>query len=609
MTTGTLAAMGAHARRSIRCRSVAFVSHAIPLSNGGGEHTLRTHSRETRSLSSTTCNFKNKCILERASYHHQHYLAPSINRYDGRRSLTASIQSSGESPEQDNHPEGDPQNTQTHVKISMDELLALASRQPTALSLEAMYQYAPKRTKHSHKQDTNGTYVDLDRLRNAQFLHRELPIRIAQRAIDLLTLPHGLNRTREVQSIANAYLQYLQQLRDFPVPTNAAGEQEFTKILKEFVMDRHSIPMAIARGLQSLKDDRKAPVDARRLAEMEDALNRFFTARVGLRFLVEHHVLSGNDENSDALYRKQLEAEGGLELLDDENYALSEGSDQDFCGAIQKNCDPVKEVRRTVARVTKLCRESYGIAPEIEIVDCTPDTDAALPFTYVPHHLRYMLAELVKNSCRASVRTYLSGANTQKEDHTKHHDNPAGGIHDAPSLPPIKVVVTKGAEDVSIKIADRGGGMPRSVTERIWTFAHSTMNKGEDKNDFGKDEVTGGHIRGFGLPLARIYARYFGGEITVKSMEGYGVDAYLYLPVLGVACENLPQRVIRSPGNLDSSHSKLEAILDGDGYYEPAEETGYASRNDDFYQDSNDSGQSSEQSSSSVLDTLDGRAL
>ncbi|EED95114.1 pyruvate dehydrogenase kinase, partial [Thalassiosira pseudonana CCMP1335] len=320
-------------------------------------------------------------------------------------------------------------------------------------------------------------------LRNAQFLHRELPIRIAQRAIDLLTLPHGLNRTREVQSIANTYLQYLQQLRDFPVPTNQESEKEFTNALKSIILDRHSIPMAIARGLQSLKDERKAPVDARRLAEMEEALNRFFTARVGLRFLTEHHVLSGNDENSDAL------------------------------GGIGANCDPVKEVKRTVARVTRLCRESYGIAPEIEVVDCTPDKDAGLNFTYVPHHLRYMLAELLKNSY-----------------HSKHHNDPDGGIHDAPTLPPIKIVVTKGAEDVTIKIADRGGGMPRSLTQRIWTFAHSTLSKeGRSRED-----------KGFGLPLARIYARYFGGEVTIKSMEGYGVDAYLYLPVLGMACENLP---------------------------------------------------------------------
>ncbi|KAL7466436.1 hypothetical protein ACHAXS_006730, partial [Conticribra weissflogii] len=294
------------------------------------------------------------------------------------------------------------------VKVSMDELLALASCQPTALSLETMYRYGatPKGSKKAQPASEAQNFVNLTRLRNAQFLHRELPIRIAQRAIDLLTLPHGLNRTKEVQSIANTYLQYLQQLRDFPVPKNEETEKEFTTILSGLVMDRHSIPMAIARGLQSLKDERKAPVDARRLAEMEEALNRFFTARVGLRFLVEHHILSGNDENSDALYRKQVEAEGGLELLEDENYAMStiDNDDQDMTGCIQRNCDPLKEVHRTAARVTRLCRESYGIAPEIEIVDCTPDKDAALPFTYVPHHLRYMLAELLKNSCRATVR-------------------------------------------------------------------------------------------------------------------------------------------------------------------------------------------------------------
>jgi len=284
----------------------------------------------------------------------------------------------------------------------MDELLALASCQPTALSLETMYKYAPK----PNNANIDPKFVDIDRLRNSQFLHKELPIRIAQRAIDLFTLPHGLNRTREVQSVANTYLQYLQQLRKFPMPTNAETEREFTKTLKEFILDRHSIPMAISRGLQRLKDDRKAPADARRLAEMEEALTRFFTARVGLRFLVEHHVWSGSGDNSDTLYRRQLESEGGLELLDQENYANLEGSNnhENFCGAIQKNCDPVKEVKRTVARVTKLCRESYGIAPEIEVVDCTPNKDANICFTYVPHHLRYMLAELLKNSCRATVR-------------------------------------------------------------------------------------------------------------------------------------------------------------------------------------------------------------
>lgn len=295
--------------------------------------------------------------------------------------------------------DGHPSPPSPPVKISMDELLALASCHPTPLSLADMYKYGDKPVS---TQGGNDQFVDVVRLRNAQFLHRELPIRIAQRAIDLLTLPHGLNRTREVQSIANTYLQYLQSLRDIPCPTNAKTERDFTHALKNFILDRQSIPMAIARGLQSLKDERKAPVDGRRLAEMEEALSRFFTARVGLRFLVEHHVLTGNDENSDVLYKQQLELEGGLELLEDE--ALASETWKNSRGCIQQNCDPIKEVKRTVARVTKLCRESYGVAPEIEIVNCTVDNGADIPFTYVPHHLRYMLAELLKNSCRATVK-------------------------------------------------------------------------------------------------------------------------------------------------------------------------------------------------------------
>ncbi|CAN0390885.1 unnamed protein product, partial [Ectocarpus sp. 13 AM-2016] len=29
-----------------------------------------------------------------------------------------------------------------------------------------------------------------------------------------------------------------------------------------------------------------------------------------------------------------------------------------------------------------------------------------------------------------------------------------------------------------------------------------------------------------GLPLSRVYARYFGGDVLLKSMEGFGMDRY-----------------------------------------------------------------------------------
>jgi len=38
---------------------------------------------------------------------------------------------------------------------------------------------------------------------------------------------------------------------------------------------------------------------------------------------------------------------------------------------------------------------------------------------------------------------------------------------------------------------------------------------------------------GFGLPLSRLYARYFGGDLRILSLDGYGTDAYLTLNRLG----------------------------------------------------------------------------
>lgn len=435
--------------------------------------------------------------------------------------------------------------------INIDDHIAyLMSQKATPLSLSTMYKYA--------------TTCQYQRLANAQFLHRELQIRIAHRLLDLKLLPFGLAETTPIADICHKYKDYLIQFTNCPLPKTKSGEAKFTNMLQTFVLDRHSVPSAIYSGLTYLKQHQQA-LSSSSLDQLELHIQKFMMARVGLRFLTEHHILCSPDIHVPA-FRKQQ----GYILQDYEK-------DQDPCflGAISNTVDPIRDLQRVAKHVVNDCRTTFGVSPNIEVVDGRTNNSITTLFTYVPHHLHFMLAELLKNSCRAVVTNYWSQHGNNQQRNLTSLQRSAQRI-----LPPIRVVVAKGDEDITIKISDRGGGIPRSTCDPMWTFVHSTMRNDDlttattttttisndedcsttttstnldttnNSNAFTNNNAVYG--RSFGLPLARIYARYFGGELTLQSMEGFGVDAYLYLPVLGVECERLPERVYNSPGNLDS---------------------------------------------------------
>jgi pyruvate dehydrogenase kinase 2/3/4 len=250
---------------------------------------------------------------------------------------------------------------------------------------------------------------------------------MAQRAYDLLTLPHGLNETPAILQVAQVYLLYLEQFQKCPVPNTVEAEEQFTKTLQHMILERSSIPNAIAKGIDVWAADNKQrshhhhdtiengvttnvtsnnnlteKEQQQRLEEMEYALYRFFTARVGLRFLTQHHIMSNPKRIQDV-----------ASLLKDHKEENNKDDDDDFfLGCIQTNCEPVHEVNKVVKYVQKQTKDHYGICPEIQIVDTAsspPYKDNVKyqgNFTYVPHHLRYMVGELLKNSCRATIKRY-----------------------------------------------------------------------------------------------------------------------------------------------------------------------------------------------------------
>lgn len=77
------------------------------------------------------------------------------------------------------------------------------------------------------------------------------------------------------------------------------------------------------------------------------------------------------------------------------------------------------------------------------------------------------------------------------------------------------------------QMSDRGGGIPRSQMDNLFKYMYSTAPQ-PSKSDAHTVPLAG---YGYGLPISRLYARYFMGDLVLLSCEGFGTDAIIYLKV------------------------------------------------------------------------------
>lgn len=150
-------------------------------------------------------------------------------------------------------------------------------------------------------------------------------------------------------------------------------------------------------------------------------------------------------------------------------------------------------------------------------------------FFKVPEHLEYILFELLNNAVR-----YTVNAN-----------------QDSDQYPPVRITVSASETDMYFRISDQGGGMSQERYAHLWSYQARAPN-GDYRHfqnvhkmptsitERASQAANLGQVHlGMGLPMSRIYAEYWGGELQVQTMEGYGTDVYVRIPRLGTKAENL----------------------------------------------------------------------
>jgi len=356
-------------------------------------------------------------------------------------------------------------------------------KKPTPLSLKMMMEF--------HGDD----FTHHALVRAGRWVHEELSIRLANQINSIDRFPYGLCLMPSVKKVRKWYAESVKDLHSFPPIRTFEDEKRFVTLLGSLFNKHSKTLIAMAKGVHELKRELAllGDFDLNSL-NVTQYLDDFYLSRIGIRMLAGHHL---------ALYDQ-----------------LSKPV-KTFVGLICTETSPLSIIQDAMRDAKYMCVRTHGAAPEVVLRGATD-----LTFPSVPSHLYYILFELMKNSMRAVTEL--------------HHEKLGH------SMPPLNITIAHAEdnEDVAIKISDEGGGIKRSHYPKIFSYLYTTSKTdftalGEDEpDDFGIQAPLAG--MGCGLPLSRLYARYFGGELQLMSMEGFGTDAYLHLPRLGDKCEPIP---------------------------------------------------------------------
>ncbi|KAK9436802.1 kinase [Metarhizium brunneum] len=372
-------------------------------------------------------------------------------------------------------------------------------------------------------------------LSSANFTLSLLPIRLARRIQALRNLPYIVVSNPNISRIYNNYLHSLSILLPYwhaasqghPI-TTLQDEIEFTNVLAELVATHTDTIPILAKGF----------LECRRYispAEVTRFLDEHLRARIGTRLVGEQHI--------------------ALHFSSQPHFAPEDSptpcpEHPSYIGVIDTALKPSLTIDSCAGFVADICELRYGSRPQI-YVDGEPDTT----FAFVPMHLEYIVTELLKNAFRATVESRArepvvvtiapepplkeqpGGAPLIKQPNTDR------GQFRSDAIKPLD----DNAPGVTIRIRDRGGGISPDVLPNIWSYSFTTFsdddgfpgsggNTGGDGLSAIATASTGGSSiagLGYGLPLSRAYAEYFGGGIAVQSLYGWGTDVYLRLKGVG----------------------------------------------------------------------------
>jgi pyruvate dehydrogenase kinase 2/3/4 len=362
------------------------------------------------------------------------------------------------------------------------------------------------------------------------YCHRQLPIILAHIVRMLDTFPAGLSAMRSIAEVRQKYVDCFDLLLSVDQPLCDRTERAFHAALEKIEEELQQLDVlkTVATGILELKEH----LHRHRLAliHLKNTTERWKALKIPSDSAAVQNLqqLQGplDDFNRQYVYYNFL----SRQLL---GLVAAKPASQDMIGIVDKEVDLFEVVKYAVSDACQICTSAYGDNPDV-LFEFPPQSLRSHKFMHMGSTITYIVVELMKNALRATI-----------ENNMKRNEN---GIIDCGSMPPVKVLVNvpPTAEHACVCISDEGGGIPRTKLEAVMSYTFTTAavpalqpvknNRGtpaitpaaEDADSrLARTAVMAGY--GYGLPMSRVYARCFGGDICIQSVEGYGTKVYYYL--------------------------------------------------------------------------------
>jgi len=322
----------------------------------------------------------------------------------------------------------------------------------------------------------------------------EVTVRLANAIMELLSVPRGLSQEITFKMLLQKQLQSFNQIAT--VKDLKFSDINNQKLAKTLLHIRERQEQLAPDLLAAISEQRTETSDCLTDEAIQSLLDRVYTSKISLDLLISLYNAAHNCDH------------------------------QALRGLVSRRVD----VMKTIREVHHVLRCGDIESADLELIgmnERTPVTE--IHISCAPAYLEDTISGVIRNAMEANEAITKQLRRDGKMDL---------------EVPAIKVLVSKSHEDVSVRVSDLGGGIPREQVDSVMQYGVTNT----------RDNI---QMRGRHLAMTRMYARYFQGDLSLCSMHGLGTDVFLYLRALG-ARECLPKYSVSLRENLNKQNKTKE---------------------------------------------------